>query len=194
MKGQRRGSGGSEPSEGGSSDKNGTTTAPFCPNAQFVRSICAQFEEHAKDGDGTGQIALKKLKIVMRALGLEPRQAEVDEVKRKLLQNATERQTNPDSFTAAELANLLADRLKDSAADGGDGELRSVFRLFDTDAKGFISVADLRRVAEELGERISEEELKEMVSVAASSSSSAVGSDRVSETEFRAIMKKISLY
>uniref|UniRef100_A0A914HZD3 EF-hand domain-containing protein n=1 Tax=Globodera rostochiensis TaxID=31243 RepID=A0A914HZD3_GLORO len=157
------------------------------PNSEFVSSICAQFE-----GNG-GQIAIKRLKIVMRALGLEPRQAEVDEYTRKLLQNSKARQSKPLSFTALELAELLADRLQKDGVKGVDEELHSVFRLFDTDGKGFISVNDLRRVADELGERISEEEFREMITVAVSGRS-GIGSDRVSETDFSAIMKKISLY
>uniref|UniRef100_A0A914HZ58 EF-hand domain-containing protein n=1 Tax=Globodera rostochiensis TaxID=31243 RepID=A0A914HZ58_GLORO len=145
------------------------------PNSEFVSSICAQFE-----GNG-GQIAIKRLKIVMRALGLEPRQAELGSRNRAI------------SFTALELAELLADRLQKDGVKGVDEELHSVFRLFDTDGKGFISVNDLRRVADELGERISEEEFREMITVAVSGRS-GIGSDRVSETDFSAIMKKISLY
>ena len=38
-------------------------------------------------------------------------------------------------------------------------ELRRAFRLFDTDNKGKINIRDLKRVAKELGEGLSEDEL-----------------------------------
>jgi len=42
-------------------------------------------------------------------------------------------------------------------------EIRRAFSLFDEEAKGGISVADLRRVAKELGEGLEEEEIRAMI-------------------------------
>ena len=42
-------------------------------------------------------------------------------------------------------------------------DLKRVFNLFDDSRQGFITLENLRRVARELGEEISEEELKEIV-------------------------------
>ena len=52
-----------------------------------------------------------------------------------------------------------------------------VFRLFDEDQSGYITVKNLARVAAELGEALSEEELKEMVLRADSSHSGRVSLD-----------------
>lgn len=52
-----------------------------------------------------------------------------------------------------------------------------------------ISLEDLKRVAEELGADISEEELQQMIEEADSD-----GDGLVSETEFLRIMKKTCLY
>jgi len=62
-----------------------------------------------------------------------------------------------EAFTAQELANILSDRLKiDKIGD----EIQTAFQLFDSNEKGFINVEDLKRVAEELGEELNEDEFK----------------------------------
>lgn len=63
------------------------------------------------------------------------------------------------------------------------------FRLFDEDETGKISLGNLKRVAKELGEAISEEELKEMITEA-----DLDGDGQVNQDEFFKIMKKTSLY
>ena len=60
-----------------------------------------------------------------------------------------------------------------------------VFRLFDEENQGFITIKNLRRVAKELGENISEEELQEMVERADSN-----GDQQVTADDFFNIMTK----
>ncbi len=64
-------------------------------------------------------------------------------------------------------------------------DINKVFRLFDEDNAGFISIKNLRRVAKELGENISEEELQEMVERADSN-----GDQQVTADDFYNIMTK----
>jgi len=64
-------------------------------------------------------------------------------------------------------------------------DINKVFRLFDEDNTGFITIKNLRRVAKELGENISEEELQEMIERADSN-----GDQQVTADDFYNIMTK----
>ena len=68
-------------------------------------------------------------------------------------------------------------------------EIMKAFKLFDTDEKGKISFKDLKRVAKELGENMTDEELQEMIDEA-----DRDGDGEVNEEEFYRIMKKTSLF
>merc|ERR1719261_1638618 len=64
-------------------------------------------------------------------------------------------------------------------------EILKAFRLFDDDETGKISFKNLKRVAKELGERMTDEELQEMIDEA-----DRDGDGEVNEEEFLRIMKK----
>lgn len=68
-------------------------------------------------------------------------------------------------------------------------EILKAFRLFDDDDTGKISFKNLKRVAKELGENLTDEELQEMIDEA-----DRDGDGEVSKEEFLRIMKKTSLY
>lgn len=68
-------------------------------------------------------------------------------------------------------------------------ELRKAFRLFDADETGRISFANLKRVAKELGEPLTDEELREMIDEA-----DRDGDGEVDEAEFVRIMRKSALF
>ena len=56
-------------------------------------------------------------------------------------------------------------------------EIRRVFKLFDDDETGKISFRNLKRVARELGENMTDEELQEMIDRADSNGDGAVSMD-----------------
>ena len=68
-------------------------------------------------------------------------------------------------------------------------EILKAFRLFDDDETGKISFKNLKRVAKELGENMTDEELQEMIDEA-----DRDGDGEVNEEEFFRIMKKTSLF
>lgn len=68
-------------------------------------------------------------------------------------------------------------------------EILKAFRLFDDDQTGAISFKNLKRVAKELGENLTDEELQEMIFEA-----DRDGDGEINQDEFLRIMKKTSLY
>merc|ERR1712066_213277 len=68
-------------------------------------------------------------------------------------------------------------------------EILKAFRLFDDDETGKISFKNLKRVVKELGERMTDEELQEMIDEA-----DRDGDGEVNEEEFLRIMKKTNLF
>merc|ERR1712014_571395 len=66
-------------------------------------------------------------------------------------------------------------------------EILKAFRLFDDDETGKISFKNLKRVAKELGERMTVEELQEMIDEA-----DRDGDGEVNEEEFLRIMKRLT--
>ncbi|KAG9151650.1 hypothetical protein Leryth_001965 [Lithospermum erythrorhizon] len=59
-----------------------------------------------------------------------------------------------------EFLNLMARKMKDSDSEE---ELREAFKVFDKDQNGFISAAELRHVMTNLGEKLSDVEVDEMI-------------------------------
>lgn len=68
-------------------------------------------------------------------------------------------------------------------------EILKAFRLFDDDSTGKISLKNLKRVARELGETMTDEELQEMIDEA-----DRDGDGEINEEEFIRIMKKTNLF
>jgi len=106
------------------------------------------------DTEGTGRIDTKELRVAMRALGFEPKKEEVA----RLVAAADEDESG--SITYKKFVELMG--VKMGEKDGRE-EMAKAFRLFDAGEKGGISFQDLKRVARELGESMTDEELQEMI-------------------------------
>ena len=68
-------------------------------------------------------------------------------------------------------------------------EMLKAFRLFDDDETGKISFRNLKRVAKELGENMTDDEIQEMIEEA-----DRDGDGEISEEEFMRIMRKTNLF
>ncbi|XP_048219517.1 centrin-1 [Perognathus longimembris pacificus] len=132
------------------------------------------------DADGSGTIDVKELKVAMRALGFEPRKEEM----KKMISEVDKEGTGKISFN-----DFLAMMTQKMAEKDTKEEILKAFRLFDDDETGKISFKNLKRVATELGENLTDEELQEMIDEA-----DRDGDGEVNEDEFLKVMKKTNLY
>jgi len=135
------------------------------------------------DTDGSGTIDIKELKVAMRALGFEPKKEEIKKMVADLDKDAASQNSGIDFNDF-----LLMMTQKMSEKDSRE-EILKAFRLFDDDETGKISFKNLKRVAKELGENLTDEELQEMIDEA-----DRDGDGEINENEFLRIMKKTSLY
>ncbi|XP_029462471.1 centrin-2 [Rhinatrema bivittatum] len=132
------------------------------------------------DTDGIGTIDVKELKVAMRALGFEPKKEEI----KKMISEIDKEGSGKISFN--DFLSVMTQKMADKDSKE---EILKAFRLFDDDETGKISFKNLKRVAKELGENLTDEELQEMIDEA-----DRDGDGEVSEQEFLRIMKKTSLY
>merc|ERR1712222_187656 len=102
------------------------------------------------DTDGSGTIDAKELKVAMRALGLD---AKKDEIRRMI------NDIDKDGSGTIEYEEFLKMMTHKILNRDPKDEILKAFRLFDDDETGKISFKNLKRVAKELGERMTDEEL-----------------------------------
>ncbi|CAK6450122.1 unnamed protein product [Pipistrellus nathusii] len=132
------------------------------------------------DTDATGTIDVKEIKVVMRALGFEPKKEEIT----KMISEIDKEETGKMNFNDFLIVVTQKMCEKDSKE-----EIMKAFKLFDDDETGTISFDNLKGVAMELGENITDEELQEMIDEA-----DRDGDGQVNEQEFLHIMKKTTFY
>eukprot|EP00794_Sanderia_malayensis_P015459 gene15459-17042_t len=123
---------------------------------QLTEEQIAEFKEafslFDKDGDGT--ITTKELGTVMRSLGQNPTEAELQD-----MINEVDADGNG-TIDFPEFLTMMARKMRDSDTEE---EIREAFRVFDKDGNGFISAAELRHVMTNLGEKLTDEEVDEMI-------------------------------
>ncbi|XP_059616245.1 calmodulin-A-like isoform X3 [Phlebotomus argentipes] len=105
-----------------------------------------------KDEDGT--ITMAELGVVMRSLGQRPTETELRDMVNEVDQDGN------GTIEFNEFLQMMSKKIKN--ADGED-ELREAFRVFDKNNDGLISSSELRHVMTNLGEKLSEEEVDDMI-------------------------------
>uniref|UniRef100_A0A7S2GC78 EF-hand domain-containing protein n=1 Tax=Haptolina brevifila TaxID=156173 RepID=A0A7S2GC78_9EUKA len=132
------------------------------------------------DTEQTGQIDYHELKVAMRSLGFDVKKAEV------LLLMEEHDVARKGTIGYDEFHEIMSRRI---AARSPEEELAKAFELFDEDLTGKISLVNMRRIAKELGENLTDDELQAMID--------EFDTDRdgeISMAEFASIMKSTSLY
>ncbi|XP_021566046.1 calmodulin-like [Carlito syrichta] len=123
---------------------------------QLTEEQIAEFKEafllFDKDGDYT--ITTKDLRTVMRSLGQNPTEAELQDMIKEVDANGNGTTDFPEVLT------MMARKMKDTDSEE---EIREAFRVSDKDGNGYISAAELRHIMTNLGEKLTDEEVDEMI-------------------------------
>ncbi|VFQ65303.1 unnamed protein product [Cuscuta campestris] len=118
----------------------------------------AEFQEafNLFDKDGDGCITLEELAAVIRSS--PDHQNPSEEVLQEMINEADADGNGTIEFP--EFLNLMAKKIKETDAEE---ELKEAFKVFDKDQNGYISPTELRNVMINLGEKLSEEDVEEMI-------------------------------
>jgi centrin-3 len=132
------------------------------------------------DTDKTGTIDYHELKVAMRALGFDVKKQEVLSLMKEFDREGS------GQIEYMDFLEIMTHKI--SQRDPVE-EILKAFKLFDEDNTGRISLRNLRRVARELGENLSDDELQAMID---EFDKDADG--EINENEFLNIMKQTSIY
>lgn len=119
---------------------------------QQISNFMEAFIMFDKDGDGT--INTKELGHLMRSLGQNPTEEELED----MINEVDVDGNHVIDFT--EFLQLMANKSKD---EDYESELREAFKVFDRDGNGYISSQELRYVMMNMGEKLTEAEVEEMI-------------------------------
>jgi calmodulin len=110
------------------------------------------FEMFDKDKDGT--ITAKELATVMKSLNQDPTEQELNDMIQEVDFDGNGR------IDFEEFVTLMTRRNKESDIEE---EVINAFRIFDKDNLGLISSTELRHIMTTLGDKLTEEEVEEMI-------------------------------
>lgn len=162
-------------------------------NEKELISINGAFDLNCPNQKEAEELASENLKTALRSLGYEPRAEEIRSLMKRFSTNKRRQTINRDAFH-----RIMAFKYSTSAAhnpnskwnaSNANDEITKVFNLFDLDRTGKISLENLKLVATELNESLTNDDLVEMIAEADQD-----GDSLVDKIEFENIMKKTSLY
>mmetsp|Transcript_44769 Transcript_44769/g.106280 ORF Transcript_44769/g.106280 Transcript_44769/m.106280 type:complete len:181 (-) Transcript_44769:162-704(-) len=132
------------------------------------------------DSEKTGRMDYHELKVAIRAMGFEIKKQEALE----LMARHDREETGFIGYDAFE--EIMCQRF---ANQDPMEEIRKAFELFDEDQRGKISFRNLKRIARDLGEKLTDDELRGMIDEFDQDQDGEINED-----EFVSIMKQTSLY
>ncbi|KAH6987682.1 regulatory protein calmodulin [Ilyonectria robusta] len=109
------------------------------------------------DKDGDGQITTKEIGEVMKSLGLEPSESELQDILNEV---------DVDSSGSIDFDEFLVLMARKADASDPEQDLREAFKVFDRDNTGTISRDELRDVMRSIGEDFTEAEIDDMMQLA----------------------------
>mmetsp|Transcript_34339 Transcript_34339/g.45411 ORF Transcript_34339/g.45411 Transcript_34339/m.45411 type:complete len:197 (+) Transcript_34339:20-610(+) len=129
------------------------------------------------DTEGKGTIDVRELKAAFRALGFTVKKQEIREMMASVGKEQGDYNISFNEFIQMVTPRMLNRDTRE--------EIMKVFALFDEDQSGGISFRNLKRVAAELGENLTDEELQEMLDEA-----DRDGDGVINQEEFYRVMRK----
>jgi len=142
-------------------------------------NVTPEFREELKeafkifDKDGDGKITVDEVENLLKSLGERATRADALEMIAKVDKN------NDGTIDFEEFVTLMA-----SAKSSPDEEMLAAFKVFDEDGSGTITIDELRKVMRKLGEKVTEDQLKEMIKAADTN-----GDGLIDYSEFVKMMK-----
>lgn len=128
------------------------------------------------DRDNDNKINMQELATVMRSIGFSPTQADLQ---------AIQQEYGNRLLDIGEVQNVISRRAPPPETEDS---VRDAFRIFDKDGTGYVSASELRHVLTHLGEKLSDEEVDEMIREADITGDGQVNYDR--EFYFQFILMK----
>ncbi|KAL7719717.1 Calmodulin [Entamoeba marina] len=106
------------------------------------------------DKDNDEKITVEELGTVMRALGANPTQQKISDI----VKDFDKEQTG--KFTVDTFLEIMLDFGQE--VDSSD-EIKKAFEIFDKEKNGYISASELKHVLTTLGEKLSEQEVDDLL-------------------------------
>ena len=134
------------------------------------------------DTDGSGNIEITELKVALRALGFEPKKDEIKKLLSEIKDSTNEKESqNTNSLDFNDFVTIMEIKMGEKE---NEEEISRAFELFIDLNENCITFESLKRIAEEIEENGSDEDLLAMIKEA----NKGNGSEVVSEKEFREII------
>ncbi|XP_010935758.1 calmodulin [Elaeis guineensis] len=122
------------------------------PTKEQISEFQEAFSLFDKDGDGC--ITLEELETVIKSLGQNPTEDELHEMIKEIDADGN------GTIEFGEFLSLMARKMKETDAEE---EIKEAFKVFDKDQNGYISASELKNVMISLGEKLTDEEVDQMI-------------------------------
>ncbi|XP_048732600.1 calmodulin-A-like isoform X3 [Ostrea edulis] len=116
------------------------------------------------DKDCDGYIDVRELGKVLRSMGMNPTEMEIEDLinqYRDIDENTTQDDLEDGKLNFSEVMKILA--IKSKEPPETEEYLREAFRAFDKDGSGNITMIELRQIMTNHGEKLTDEEVAEMI-------------------------------
>jgi len=125
----------------------------------LTEDLVAEFKEAFMllDRDEDGVISVSELGVVLKSLGQRPTVTELEQMVTK---------KDQEGIGQIEFNEFLQMMARQMSGLETEAKLKEAFRVFDKDEDGFLSVAELRRIMTSMGEKMTKDEVDDMISEA----------------------------